>query len=170
MAIAGMAHLAAHGQFGNWLTRLVRGGVLLSPAEQWLLHQLAGNLPPHLKPVADQQLASYNLAQREPDERAVNLYRRPSMRPDTPLFEMPPRKDFPLTRITVSVAGSADPVHAVLTAVEGRVFCMSFNRSVKRLPVAGMKLVEVRSAWRSNFPVRPGGSTSRVQNRPSPGE
>jgi hypothetical protein len=138
--------------FGNWISRLARGGVSLSPAEQWLLQQLVGNLPPHLKPVAERQIASYNLAQREWDKRAINLYRMPSMEEGTPLLQMPPQVDWPLIRITASAGTSPAPVHATLTAVAGRVFCMSFNRPVKRLSASSLRLLKVKHAWRSNFP------------------
>lgn len=138
-------------EFGNWLTRLARGGVVLAPAEKWLLRQLVNNLPPHLKPIVEDQIASYNLAQREWDKRAVNFYRRPTLLPGMSLLDMPPMEALPLVRVTASVAND-DPIHATLTAVSGRVFCMAFSRPAKGVLVADMKITRVEDAWRSNFP------------------
>lgn len=139
-------------KFGSWIGRVVHGGVSLSPAEQWSLQQLLGNLPAHLKPIVDRQIASYNLAQREWDGRAINFYRIPAMQAGVPLLDMPPQVDWPLVRITASVAKSPELVHATLSAVGGRVFSMSFNRPVNGLPASDMRLTKVKEAWRSNFP------------------
>jgi hypothetical protein len=136
--------------FGNRVTRALRGGVTLAPAEQWLLAQLVEALPSHLQSVVQAQLGSYNLAQREIDGRAINLYRRPALFPGMPLLAMSVT-EAPLVRLSVSV-GSSEPVHATLTAVTGRVFCMAFNRSVKTLAPSNLKVVRVTEAWRSNFP------------------
>ena len=136
--------------FGNWLTRALRGGVTLAPAEQWLLARLVEALPCHLQPIVETQLRSYNLAQREIDGRAINLYRRPALLPGMPLLAMWVT-EAPLVRISVSV-DFGEPVHASLTAVSGRVFCMAFNCSVQALAPSDLKVVRVTEAWRSNFP------------------
>ena len=137
-------------QFGNWLTRALRGGITLYPAEQWLLAQLVAALPEHLEATVQAQLRSYNLAQREIDGRAINFYRRPALLPQMPPLPMSVAET-PLIRLTGS-AGSAEPVHATLNAVSGRVFCMALNRSVQGISPSDLNIVQVTDAWRSNFP------------------
>src|SRR5512139_853886 len=105
--------------FGNWLTRLVRGGQTLTDAEHRLLCLLVEELPPHLRDTVERQFASYNLAQREIDRRALNFYRvrlgRSGVLPVTP--RLASKLDVaPLVRISATVAGEVEPLHAVLTA------------------------------------------------------
>jgi hypothetical protein len=138
-------------EFGNWLTRALRGGVALSPAEQWLLAQLVAALPEHLIATVQAQLRSYNLAQREIDGRAINFYRRPALSPQMPLLPMS-TAEAPLVRLTASLV-PGEPVHATLNAVTGRVFCMALNRSVQGVPASVLRVIQVTQAWRSNFPV-----------------
>ena len=68
------------------------------------------------------------------------------------------QEEAPLIRITARIEGSARPVHAVLTAVQGRVFCMSLSEPVSGAqPVAPLEIQRVQQAWRSNVRVPPGG-------------
>ena len=138
-------------KFGNWLTRAIRGGITLAPAEQWLLAQLVKELPEHLQATVQAQLRSYNLAQREIDGRAINLYRQPIHLAETPLLQMS-AVEAPLIRLSAS-AGAGDPVHATLNAVSGRVFCMAFSRPAQALAVSDLEVVQITEAWRSSFPV-----------------
>jgi hypothetical protein len=136
--------------FGNWMTRALRGGVTLSPAEQWLLDRLVRALPDDLRDITHAQLVSYNLAQREVDGRAVNFYRRPALLPNMPLLPMSVG-EAPLVRLSTST-GSGDPVHATLNAVSGRVFCIAFSRAIGALSPSDLAVAKVTEAWRSNFP------------------
>src|SRR5690606_10244942 len=99
----------------NWITRALRGGVILYPAEQWLLAQLVAALPGHLTATVQAQLRSYNLAQREIDGRAINLYRSPVLLPQVPLLPMSVA-EAPLIRLTAS-SDTDEPLHATLNAV-----------------------------------------------------
>src|SRR5690606_13057102 len=69
--------------------------------EQWLLAQLVAALPGHLTATVQAQLRSYNLAQREIDGRAINLYRSPVLLPQVPLLPMSVA-EAPLIRLTAS--------------------------------------------------------------------
>ena len=138
-------------RFGNWLTRALRGGTNLAPAEQWLLTQLVDTLPKRLQDTVQAQLRSYNLAQREIDGRAINFYRQPALAPVVPLLTMSVT-EAPLVRLSAAAGDLSEPVHATLTAVSGRVFCLAFSRSVQALPPSSLKVVKVTQAWRSNFP------------------
>jgi hypothetical protein len=61
--------------------------------------------------------------------------------------------DVPLVKITAKFDAAPEPVHAVLTAVDNRVFCISFSRALTSQddssPVAVLKSV---ASWRSNVP------------------
>jgi len=141
--------------FGNWITRLLRGGQTLTDAEHRLLCLLVEQLPPHLRVTMERQFESYNLAQREIDERALNFYRvglgRSGVLPVTP--RLTSRLDTaPLVRISASVAGEDEPLHAVLTAVSGRAFSVSFSRAVsERVKPENLSVDTVTQAWKSNF-------------------
>ena len=138
-------------EFGNWITRALRGGVILYPAEQWLLGQLVAALPGHLRVTVQAQLRSYNLAQREIDGRSINLYRRPAVLPQMPLLPMSVA-DATLVRLTAS-SSTDEPLHATLNAVSGRVFCMALSRSAQGITDSSLRVVQVTEAWRSSFPV-----------------
>jgi len=138
--------------YGSWLLRLLRGGVMLSAGEQQVLALLVAELPPHLRAVAEAQFAEYNLVQREVDGRALNFYK-------VGLFSMAPlpvsqllkskQEEALLIRVGVQM-GEPDPLHATLTALNGRVFCAAFSRRVPETQ-HGFKVSEVVHAWKSNF-------------------
>jgi hypothetical protein len=141
--------------FGNWITRLLHGGQTLTDTEHRLLCILVGELPPHLRETVERQFESYNLAQREVDGRALNFYRvrlgRSGVVPVGPLLSS--KLDVaPLVRISAKVAGEAEPLHAVLTAVSGRAFSVSFSRAVsERVRPEALSVDKVTQAWKSNF-------------------
>lgn len=138
--------------FGNWLFRLLRGGVKLSSLEFEFLVLLVDALPPKIRRIVEAQFDAYNLVQRESDGRALNFYCIKGRRPTTngmPLLETT-QVEAPLIRITASITNERAPVHAVLTAVDGRAFSVAFSRRVDTFDSA--KVVEVtrtRQAWRS---------------------
>ncbi|WP_153065956.1 hypothetical protein [Xanthomonas campestris] len=150
-------------KFTDWLKGIFRGDVSLAPAEDWLLRQFVDKLPPHLMPIVQKQIASYNRMYREVDGRAINFYCRPEISSGFPSLSMD-SDEAPLIRITVSVNGADKPIHATLTAVHGRVFCMSFSQPVKHILPASMQLIKVKDAWCSNFPA----SASNNSFKPNP--
>ena len=68
-------------QFGNAISRLLWGGVCLSPLESGLLRRMVNELPQNLRAIVEAQFESYNLAQREADGRAL----RGRVSPGSPL-------------------------------------------------------------------------------------
>ena len=127
---------------------------MLSAGEQQLLAALVAELPPHLRPVAEAQFAEYNLVQREVDGRSLNFYK-------VGLFSATPLRvsqlltsklpEAPLIRVAMHT-GEPEPLHATLTAVNGRVFCAAFSRCVPQNPKTEFIVSEVVHAWKSNFP------------------
>ena len=141
--------------FGTWIIRLLRGGQILTDGEHHLLSVVLAELPPHLRDKVERQFASYNLVQREIDRRALNFYRvrvgESGALPVTPLLNC--KLDVaPLVRIAVNVKAQAEPLHAVLTAVNGRAFSLSFSRPVpSNSRPADYSIEKVTQAWLSNF-------------------
>ena len=141
--------------FGTLITRFLRSGATLTTAEYHLLCLLVGALPPHLRGIVERQFESYNLVQREIDRRALNFYRvrvwNNKVLPVTPLLDSK-LQEAPLVRIKTVVNGESEPLHAVLTAVDGRAFSVSFSRAVSNLVKAeDLSVHSVTQAWKSNF-------------------
>jgi hypothetical protein len=141
--------------FGTWFTRLMRGGTTLTGGEHHVLCLLVGALPAHLRGVVERQFESYNLVQREVDGRALNFYRvrlgKSGVLPVESLLKS--KLDVaPLVRISMKVAGENEPLHAVLTAVNGRAFSVSLGRAMsERATPETLSVDSVTQAWRSNF-------------------
>jgi hypothetical protein len=137
--------------FGTWITRLRQGGDTLTDVEFQLLQQLVDALPTPLRSVVDVQFDAYNLVQRKSDGRALNFYRMQGgkvNREGLPVLKMV-EEEAPLVRLTATLEGDAEPIHATLNAVAGHVFCMSLNRSIPSVGV--ITVLQVKDAWRSNF-------------------
>jgi hypothetical protein len=149
-------------QFGSLIPRLLRGGATLSDTEYAAMCSLVDALPPDLRSIVTAQLNSYNLVQRESDGRALNFYRfkngSPSFTDDLPQLRMK-TEESPLVRAKLSVEGEEEPLHAVLAAVRGRVFCISFSRP----PGSGghsVRVLDTEQSWLSSVVVRPSASNS----------
>lgn len=140
-------------EFGTPLSRLLRGGVVLSNLEGWALQTLVTSLPLELRQTVEAQFQRYVLVQREVDGRALNFYprRREIRNLYAPLLKME-IEDAPLLRIKISIANPPSTLHAVLHAVLGRVFCVSFSEDVRPFANAsGFEVEDVKHSWRSNF-------------------
>lgn len=138
--------------FGNFFTRFLWGGTKLTDVEFQLLNQLIESLPSSLHSVVEKQFDAYNLVQREIDGRALNFYRMKGGSANNmeglPLLDMD-IEEAPLVRLTANVAGDSELLHATLSAVGGRAFCMSLNRAVRS--EGDVIVSDVKQAWRSNF-------------------
>jgi hypothetical protein len=135
-------------------------GVTLSPLEYEILTALIEALPPELREIVVAQFESYNLVQREIDGRALNFYRRRgggvTNLDGIPLLEQR-RTEAPLVRLSATLAEEPEPIHAVLTAVGGRAFCVSLNRAIRDRAFCGpLRVIEVTPSWRSEFGVADG--------------
>lgn len=93
--------------------------------------------------------------QREVDKRSLNFYRvrtwRGGLLPVTPTLRSK-LEVAPLIRVSMNVSGEPKPLHAVLTAVGGHAFSVSFDRAVSRTSgPADYSIEKVTQAWLSNF-------------------
>ena len=138
--------------FGNFVERMLWGGTKLTDVEFGLLQQLVDSLPPPLRSAVERQFDAYNLVQREVDNRALNFYRKKVGKANNmeglPLLTMFV-EEAPLVRLTVNVSGDSEPLHATLTAVGGRVFCMALSRPLR--PDGSVTVSDIKQSWRSNF-------------------
>ena len=137
--------------FGSVFRRIMSGGTVLTPVEHQLIERLVAALPASLRGTVEAQFEAYNLVQREVDGRALNFYRTTTGRAgvaDLPQLAMT-QDVAPLVRLTANIEGQKEPVHATLTAVSGRAFCIGFSRA---LPAkGGVSVVKTKQAWRSKF-------------------
>jgi len=155
--------------FGSWASRLIRGGTTLNDGEHHVLTLLVSELPPHLREKVERQFESYDLVQREIDKRTLNFYpRRRGVPPSAEMLLKSKAEVAPLVRIRVNVAGQSEALNAVLTAVNGRAFSVSFNRPVpKSVSAVDLSVGKVTQAWLSNFedvPVLPDTSLERTRD------
>jgi hypothetical protein len=141
-------------QFGTAISRFLWGGVCLSPLESGLLLRMVDELPAKLRTVVEAQFECYNLAQREADGRAINFYRKKFGRVDfgkMPLLAMSV-VEAPLVRTSFSIDGEGTEHHAVLTAVNGRAFCLTFDEDMRPHSArSDFAVTRVKRTWRSNF-------------------
>ena len=99
------------------------------------------------------QFERYVLVQREVDGRALNFYPRRSEieKLSAPMLQMA-IDEAPLLRIKISVSNPPGNLHAVLHAVLGRAFCISFSQDVRQfVSASGFEVEDVEHSWRSNF-------------------
>ena len=146
--------------YGSFFSRLAWGGSNLSPAELKILDALVSTLPVELRQVVETQFDAYNLVQRETDGRALNFYRRKDGKPNS-MIGLPLLKhkghEAPLARIAALLGGNATPLHAALTAVDGRAFSLTLNRKLEKTEHNdSLNVQSVVHAWRSNFEVTNG--------------
>ena len=130
--------------------------MLLSELESEIMKRLVSELPAELRETVEAQFSAYELVQREVDGRALNFYpRRKEMRGrfSAPLLQMEVA-EAPLVRMQFLIGNPPVVLHAVLTAVQGRAFCVSFSQDVRGLPSpARLEVSKVVHAWRSNFKI-----------------
>jgi len=146
--------MAVKREFGTWLSRLLQGGVKLSEAEYSIVCALVDALPTELKSVVEAQFAGYNLVFREVDQRALNFYLKKGGAVTTSGLPLLSYKgtEAPLVRITAKLGTSSAPLHAVLTAVNGRAFQVTLDRRLlDREHLERAHVEHTVQAWRSNF-------------------
>ena len=101
----------------------------------------------------DAQLAAYNLAQRQVDWRAINLYRmqgRKAVRTDLPPLPCSPG-EVKLLSLTISIPGRVNPVHVVYWAVDRYFFGFSTGESTKpHRQACDLRVTKATQSWRSN--------------------
>jgi hypothetical protein len=133
--------------FGSPFSRILGASTTLTAFERTVLERLVAALPDFLRETVEAQFESYVLVQREVDGRALNFYPRKGA--TLPLLRMAVEQA-PLIRLSLSVNGRL--VHAVLAAVGGRAFCVSFGEDARPFgPYTSIDVVDITRSWKSNF-------------------
>lgn len=140
--------------FGSIWTRSIFGsGTTLTDTEHHLTEQLILRLPEDLRLIAEAQFDAYDLVQRESDGRALNFYRKGKTASDGPCdFPLIPMTadEATLIRATVKVGVNSQPLHVTLNAVQGRVFCVAFDRRIDSTTDYGtIRFTEIKDSWRT---------------------
>ncbi|MGA0569134.1 hypothetical protein ACO2Q9_00290 [Variovorax sp. VNK109] len=100
-----------------------------------MLGSLLDVLPDEQRAIARAQFSAYDLVQREVDGRALNFYCRNPQAAFGPIPKLAMDvAEARVARVAFQVAEDAEPVHATLTAVNGRVFSVAFSRRVDKYP------------------------------------
>jgi hypothetical protein len=138
-------------QFGTFWQRLWRGGVRLFPLEERLLEALLGHMPtPFLAPL-QAQLDAYNLAQRQVDGRALNLYRmkgRRVARDDLP--PLPCRMGETKLLRFQAVLPNSEAIHVAFWAVDRYLFGFDTDRDIRPFgTIEQFEISHLRQSWRS---------------------
>jgi hypothetical protein len=135
-----------------WL-RLWRGAVTLSPFEVWLLGECVRHLPTDFQPALREQLAGSNLVQRDPEWRELRFYRIVRGRVDRSALPLLPVRpgEVKLLSLAARLPDRAEPLHAVLWAVDRRVAMLNFEPGIRAYAHLAAATVDgVRQSWRSN--------------------
>lgn len=140
-------------QFGSAFQRLLRGGVRLYPVEERLIERFILAMPDNFQVPLQQQLNAFNLAQREVDGRALNLYRIKGGQ----VFKdnLPP---LPCHAGEVKLwrchAGFPDgkELHVVFTAVDRVFFGITTDQDIRPFrDLTDFTVNQTKQSWRSNL-------------------
>ena len=138
---------------GFW-TRLLRGGVILSPFERFLLSVLEQHLPGDMVPVLRRQWRGLNLIQRSPDWQELRFYRLVVGRVDRAALPKLSVRDgeVRLLSVTVRLTGSTGIVNVNFWAVDGWFFSLNSDRSWKPpRELSDTAIASVEHSYRSNL-------------------
>jgi hypothetical protein len=144
-------------KFGNLVTRIFRGGVVLMPIEEALLRLSVEELPTALQSIVESHINAYNLVQREVDGRALNFYRIEGRRVKRDDLQPLPIKsgEVELLSVAFSIEANAEDMHATLSAVDKYFFCMALSKSLKPYKNSDRIFIKrVKQSWRSNIASR----------------
>jgi hypothetical protein len=133
--------------------RVWKGAVALCSLEEFLLLDFVEKLPINFQPIIRNQLASYNLVQRDPDWLELRFYRIAQGRVDrSPLPSLPIRVgEVKLLSITARIPDVNDPIHASFWAVDRKFFMVNFGCSIKPYKeLLAVSIEKTRQSWRSN--------------------
>lgn len=134
--------------------RLLRGGVSLTPFDEFLLGNLVRYVPGEMATAIRQQWCALNLIQRYPEWLELRFYRLVRGRVDR--SELPPLPvrdgEVKLLSIAFRPTGAADLLHVNFWAVDRRFFNLNANRSLRPFRShTEMPVERVEHSYRSNL-------------------
>ena len=107
--------------------------MILCPLEEFLLLEFVKRMPVNFQPILLNQLAGYNLVQRDPDWIELRFYRIVQGRVDRnslPLLQIRVG-EVKLLSITAQIPDVDDRLYASFWAVDRRFFMVNFGSSIK---------------------------------------
>ena len=138
---------------GLW-TRLLRGGVVLSRFEQFLLKILEQHVPAEMGKTLRRQWRGFNLIQRSPDWQELRFYRLVSGRVDrTDLPKLSVREgEVKLLSVALRSPGATDNINVNFWAVDGWLFSLNSDRSWRALrDLSDTAIESIEHSYRSNL-------------------
>ena len=138
----------------NLWMRLLRGGVSLTPFDEFLLESLVRHVPSDMASAIRHQWRGLNLVQRDPEWLELRFYRVVRGRVDrSELPRLPVREgEVKLLSIALRPLGVADLVHVNFWAVDRRFFNLNANRSLRPFrDHTEMPVETVEHCYRSNL-------------------
>ncbi len=138
---------------GFW-TRLLRGGVVLSRFERFLLTILEQHVPAEMVEPLRGQWRGLNLIQRSPDWQELRFYRLIAGRVDrTDLPKLSVRDgEVKLLSVTLRPPGANDIVNVNFWAIDGWFFSLNSDRSWKPFRQLSDTAIEsLEHSYRSNL-------------------
>ena len=137
----------------GWLTRLWKGGLIVSPLEAGLVHRFVDEMPLEFRSPLEAQIRSANLIQRDPDWIELRFYtmvdgsvNRSSL-PPLPVHQ----GEVKLLSIAYHV-GDGETRHATFWSVDRQFVMVNFDRSIEVVRHhRDFEVVRVRQSWRSNL-------------------
>jgi len=136
-----------------WM-RLVRGGVLLTPFDGFLLRSLVRHVPAEMATVIRQQWRGLNLIQRDPEWQELRFYRlvRGRVAPgDLPNLPVRPG-EVKLLSLALRPAEAGEPLHVNFWAIDRRFFNLNTSRSLRPFQDhTEMPVEAVEHCYRSNL-------------------
>jgi hypothetical protein len=133
--------------------RVWKGAVIPCPLEEYLLYEFVERMPVNFQPILRSQLASYNLAQRDPDYIELRFYRIIRGRVDRRSMPLLPIRagEVKLFSVTAQIPDVDDPLNASFWAVDRRFFMVNFGCSIKPYKdLSSASIEKTRQSWRSN--------------------
>ena len=138
-------------QFGTFWQRLLRGGVRLLPLEERLLEAFVGHMPAPFQAPLRAQLDAYNLAQREVDGRALNLYRMKGgrvVRDDLP--PLPCRGGEAKLLRFAAILPNGERIHVGFVAINRYLFSFASDRDLRPFGASTtFEIADLHQSWRS---------------------
>lgn len=124
------------------------------PVEEALLRLSLEELPTALRSIVESHLNAYNLVQREIDGRSLNFCRIKGGRVKRDDLQPLPIKsgEVKLLRVTFSLAGNTEDMHATLLAVDKYFFCLAMSECLQPYKNFDRIFIKrVKRSWKSNI-------------------
>lgn len=138
----------------NLWMRVLRGGVSLTPFDEFLLESLVRHVPGDMATAIRRQWRGLNLIQRDPEWLELRFYRLVGGRVDRSELPRLPVRDGEVKLLSIALRppGLADLLHVNFWAVDRRFFNLNANRSLRPFrDHAEMPVETVEHCYRSNL-------------------